>query len=285
VTAAEAPRASNRTAALFAGIRLFRPINLLAIALASWVGSRLGHAPFDLPRLLVPVLIAAYGYARNDATDAAPDRWNRPDRPVASGLVAPRTAWVLSLLPLAAAVAILASRSLAPAPFVVAAGAAILLTAYSPWLKNAGPAGPATIALLTVLAVIWGGLPGSAPGRALIPALLAGCAQFARECVKQLEDAPGDRASGRGTWAVRAGGGRVTAAARAALLGSLLILPLPVPASGVAARYLWLAAPAAGLPLLWAYTSLGRPGARHGAISAAIKGALFAGLAGLAWGA
>lgn len=279
------PRTAPIGRRALAALRLYRPLNLVAIALAAWVGSLLGRAPLDPALLLVPVLIGAYGYARNDATDAAADRWNRPDRPLPAGALAPRAVWALAYLPLAAASLLLAA--LAPGlPWIaLAAFAALLLTAYSPWLKDRGASGPATIALLSVLAVVWGGLGGSAPGRTLLPALLAGSAQFARECAKQLEDAPGDRAAGRTTWAVRAGAGRVGAAARIALLGALLLLPLPVSASGLRARYLAVALPAAGLPLLWAFAALGRPGASYGRVSAAIKGALFAGLAALAWGA
>jgi geranylgeranylglycerol-phosphate geranylgeranyltransferase len=272
-------------APLLAALRLYRPLNLIAIALAAWVGSLVGRAPFDPALLLVPVLIGAYGYARNDATDLAADRWNRPDRPLPAGALAPRAVRALAWLPLAAAGLLLVALAPGPPWIAFALFAALLLTAYSPWLKDRGAAGPAAIALLSVLAVVWGGLGGSAPGRTLLPAMLAGWAQHARECVKQLEDAPGDRAAGRSTWAVRAGAGRVTAAARLALLGALLMLPLPVTASGLRARYLAVALPAAALPLLWAFAALGRPGVSYARVSAAIKGALFAGLAALAWGA
>lgn len=270
---------------VLAALRLYRPLNLFAIALAAWVGSLLGRAPADPWLLAVPVLIGAYGYARNDATDLATDLRNRPDRPIPAGAFPARAATALSYPPLAAAAVVLLARDPGPVRIAVAAAAALLLAAYSPRLKNAGAAGPAAIALLSVLAVIWGGIGGSEPGRTLLPAMLAGWTQFARECVKQLEDAPGDREAGRATWAVRAGRARVAAAARIALLGALFLLPLPVATSGVRARYLALALPAAGLPLLWSFATLGRPGAAHGRVSAAIKVALFAGLAGLAWGA
>ncbi|HSQ59185.1 MAG TPA: UbiA family prenyltransferase, partial [Acidobacteriota bacterium] len=280
-----APGEAPILARALAVLRLYRAVNLAAIAAAAWVGSLLGNAPLDPTLLLVPVLIGAYGYARNDATDAEPDRWNRPGRPIPAGALAPRTVLGLAYLALALAGALLLARAPGLPWVALAAFAAILLTAYSPWLKNRGAAGPAAIALLSVLAVVWGGLGGSAPGRTLLPAMLAGWAQLARECVKQLEDAPGDRAAGRATWAVRAGAARVTAAARIALLGALLVLPLPVSASGLRARYFAVALPAAGLPLLWAFAALGRPAVSYGRVSAAIKGALFAGLAALAWGA
>lgn len=283
-------------APLLASVRLVRPLNLVAIAMAAWVGARLaGASPAQTPAsplplapaaaILVPVLIGAFGYARNDASDLAADRYNRPDRPLPAGDLSPRAARVLSLATLFGAIALVAAARRDAASATIAASAVLLLGAYSPWLKDRGPAGPAAIALLTVLAVVWGGVGGAALERTLLPALLAGAVQFARECVKQLEDAPGDRGAGRRTWAVASGAAVVKRGARVALLGALLLLPLPVTAGGVRARYLVAAAPTAGLLVLGAMGALGGIAPRYGRVSAALKAALFFGLAALAWGA
>jgi 4-hydroxybenzoate polyprenyltransferase len=100
--------------------------------------------------------------------------------------------------------------------------------------------------------------------------------------VKHLEDLPGDRVAGRVTWPGRAGSAPVRRAARVALLASLFLLPLPSTAGGVGERYLYLAAPLAGVPLALSFWWLRREGARYGLVSAAIKGALFGGLIALA---
>ncbi|HEU4726134.1 MAG TPA: UbiA family prenyltransferase [Candidatus Eisenbacteria bacterium] len=272
-------------ARLLALARLVRPLNLVAIGLAAWVGARLAHAPAGPAAILVPVLIGAFGYARNDAVDLAADRFNRPDRPVASGELsaraASRVAWGALLIAAALLVLVPPSRM----GWGIAAAAALALYLYSPWLKDRGAAGPLAIAALTLLAVLWGAQGGVRADLALLAGTLAAAAQFARECVKQLEDAPGDRASGRTTWAVRRGAVVVTRAARAGLVAALLLLPLPATAGGLDARYLWAALPTSGLLLLGALAALGVKTPRYRAISQGIKAALFAGLLALAWAA
>ena len=272
---------------LAAWLALVRPLNLAAVALAAWVGARLGGQGISIVEVLVPVLVAAFGYARNDAVDLAADRLNRPDRPLPAGRLAPRAAhavaWIALLL---AGLAFAASgRDAGSGSGAIAIAASLALYAYSPWLKDRGPAGPASIALLTLLAVIWGAWGAPRAERAFLPALLAAVAQGARECVKHLEDASGDRAVGRKTWVVTAGAAPVTAAARILLLAALLLLPLPATAGGMGARYLVAALPTAGALFLVAFVALGAKAPRYGRISAALKLSLFAGLASLAFAA
>lgn len=281
-----APPLADRTARAFAS-RLFlvRPLNLVGITLSAWTGARLAGAPADAAVLLVPALVGAFGYARNDAVDLAADRFNRPDRPVPSGVVAPFVAHLVASIALVAAVGLAVALRRDPVSLGIAAAAALLLAAYSPWLKARGAAGPATIALLTFLVVAWGAVKGHAPERALLPALLAASAQFARECVKQLEDAPGDRAAGGVTWVVASGRAPVTRAARIALLAALLLLPLPATAGGLRPIYLVAAIPTAGVLFVWAFAALRGGEPRYGRVSAALKLALFAGLSALLLGA
>ncbi|HET9950714.1 MAG TPA: UbiA family prenyltransferase [Candidatus Eisenbacteria bacterium] len=266
-------------------LALVRPLNLLAIAIAAGVGARLGRAPLEWSALLVPVLVGAFGYARNDAVDLAADRVNRPGRPLPSGALSPRAANLAASLALAAAVALLVVTRRDALSLSIASLSASLLAAYSPWLKERGPVGPAAIALLTALAVVWGAATGSAPERAFLPALLAGASNFARECVKHLEDAPGDRAAGRKTWVVSSGPAVVTRAARLGILAALLLLPLPATAGGLGPIYLAAAVPTAGLLFVWALAALGGSAPHYGRVSAALKLSSFFGLAALALGA
>ncbi len=270
---------------LAALLALYRPLNLAAVALAATVGARLGSQPLSLFEMLVPVLVAAFGYARNDAVDLAADRLNRPDRPLPSGRLSPRVAHAAAWLALLAAGASFAATSRDSGSAGIALGAALTLHAYSPWLKERGPAGPFAIALLTFLTVIWGAWGSPRAERAFLPALLAASAQGARECVKHLEDAPGDLAAGRKTWVVTAGAERVRAAARLLLLAALLLLPLPATGGGLGARYLAAALPTAGVLFLVAFAALGGKAPRYGRISATLKLSLFAGLAALAFAA
>ncbi len=270
---------------LLALVQVVRPPNLLAIGLSAWVGGRLGQREIGSSEILIPVLIGAFGYARNDAIDLAADRFNRPDRPIPSGTLLTRHAEIVSWAALALATLLLAASPHAGVAWGIALAAAVALYAYSPWLKEHGAAGPLAIAALTVLALLWGAAGALHAERALLPAILAGAAQFARECVKQLEDAPGDLAAGRRTWAIGGGTTVVNRAARIGLVAALLLLPLPATVGGLRMNYLALALPTAGVLLLWTLTALGTKAPRYGRISAAIKLSLFCGLAALAWSA
>jgi len=263
-------------------VELVRPVNLAAMALAAWVGARIGRAPVDAGGIFVPVLIGVFGYALNDASDLAADRFNRPDRPLPRGALSPRTAKGVAWLGLLGAAILVALSRRDVISISIAGVAALVLAAYSPWLKERGAVGPSSIALLTVLAVAWGSVGGTSPERVVLPSLLAGAVQFARECVKHLEDAPGDRAAGRTTWVVRSGGPAVILAARLGVLAALLLLPLPATVGGVRPLYLAAAFPTAGLLLLGTFIALGGAAPPYRRVSAMLKLSLFCGLAALA---
>lgn len=267
---------------LLAFVRLVRPLNLVAIGLAAWVGARLASRDIGAATLLVPVLIGAFGYARNDATDLAADQLNRPGRPVPSSAISARAASVVAWGALAGAGAFLLAESHSPLQWAIAVAAALSLYGYSPWLKDRGAAGPLAIAALTLLAVLWG-IQGSPRFElSLLTGLLAGAAQFARECVKQMEDARGDEAAGRTTWAVRGGAGSVTRGARMGLVAAILVLPLLHTVGGLGARQSLLALSVPAILLLGTLVALGSKAPDYRMISRGIKGALFCGLVGLA---
>jgi geranylgeranylglycerol-phosphate geranylgeranyltransferase len=200
--------------------------------------------------------------------------------------MSPRAAEAISWAILAGAVALSVSLRLAAPHWIAFVAAVAGLTVYSPWGKEWGPAGPATIALLSALAVLWGGWLGAAPERAAAAAFLATAATFARECAKDIEDLEGDRAVGRRTWAVRAGPLRVERATRCAAALAFLALPVPWLRGDADLRYLALAG-ALGAPI-FAWVAL-RPGRYDRAVarraSGLLKLALFAGIAGLLLGA
>lgn len=267
---------------LFALALLVRPLNLVAIGFAAWVGARLASREIGVATLLVPVMIGAFGYARNDATDLSADQLNRPLRPVPSGAVSARAASIVAWSALAIAGALLLVESHPPVVWGIAIAAALALYLYSPWLKDRGAAGPLAIAALTVLAVLWGAQGAPRFELSLLTGLLAGAAQFARECVKQLEDAPGDETAGRTTWAVRSGSVVVTRAARMGLIAALLLVPLLKTGGGLDAGRSTIALPAAALLLLFPLFALGAKSPRYRMISRGIKVALFGGLVALA---
>jgi 4-hydroxybenzoate polyprenyltransferase len=266
-------------------LALIRPLNLAALWLAVEAGARLSGGQAGSPSSLAPVLTAAFGYARNDAVDWAADLGNRPSRPIPSGRVAPWVAGVAGWLCLALGAGITALCAATALHAALLALAAALLYFYSPWLKESGPAGPATVALLGALAVAWGAWMGPDPGRALAAAALAGCVTFARECAKDLEDEPGDRSAGKRTWAVRSGTGVARAALRTSAAVGLALVAAPWLRRDVGSVYLLPAGAVSAPALLWVAARPPRDPAGARRASLALKAALFAGVAGLWLGA
>lgn len=269
-------------------VALVRPGNLVALLFAVGAGARLAGGDPLAPIALVPALAAAFGYARNDAVDAAADARNRPGRSIPAGRASVAAAHALAWFLLAAAWALLfvSGMSLVRAAILAAASGALAL--YSPWVKARGPFGAVTVALLAALAVIWGGTMGSAPWRAVATALLAALVTFARECAKDLEDETGDRAAGKGTWVVSAGRARVLRALRVSTWAALAVLPLPWLLGDASLTYAVVAGLTAVPLLAWGATRAARATLLTGddrsaaLVSRALKGALLAGI-GSVW--
>ena len=262
-------------------LALIRPGNLLVLLLAVGAGARLAGGDPIAPIALVPVLAAAFGYARNDAVDAAADARNRPARPIPSGSVSVAAAHAVAWGCLAAAWALFGAAGPSPPRAILLLLASVALCAYSPWGKARGPLGAATIALLAGLAVVWGGTMGPWPVRSLAAALLAAVVTFAREGAKDLEDEAGDRAAGRRTWAVGAGRAPVARAVRVAAWTSLAAVPLPWILGDAPPAYAAAALVTAGPLLAWAATRPLDDARSAGRASRALKGALVLGIGSL----
>ncbi len=268
-----------------AWIEVTRPWNILALAAATAVGARLSGAAGFSALSLVPALVAAFGYARNDAVDSAADLRNHPGRPVPTGRLSPGAAKTVGWICLGAGATVLFAAAAEPRFFALFALAAALLYLYSPFLKDRGICGPATVTILSALAVVWGSWLGPNPERALAAALLAASVTFARECAKDLEDLEGDLAAGRRTWPSRAGEATVRTAVRVAAAAGLLVLPLPWIHRDVGAAYAIVALVVAAPLLVRAIVKSPADRVSAKATSLGLKAALFAGIAGLWLGA
>jgi len=272
-------------AAVSGPISLVRPGNLLALLLAVGAGARLagGHPLSTIA--LVPILAAAFGYARNDAIDVAADALNRPGRSVPAGRASVALAHAVAWTALALAWAVLALAGWTPSRAGLLALASGALYAYSPWGKTRGALGAGTIALLAGLAVVWGGTMGPDPRRTAAAALLAALVTFARECAKDLEDEAGDRAAGKGTWVVSSGRATVVRALRVATWAAFAVLPLPWLLGDASVIYAAAAGLTAWPVLAWVATRPIDGAASAGVASRALKGALVLGIASLWLGA
>jgi len=275
--------------------RLARPGNMLLIFAAVVAGAFLGLPPTAcplagiggllgsvLPAAAALSLVAAGGYALNDRFDLAMDKVNRPDRPLPSGKLAPRSATLFAVITWAAAVGL---ALLGPRRGLWIIPACIVLSlVYAVWLKPTGLPGNLAVALMTSLALTYGATAVDAVSAVLPVAALAFLANLARELYKDVEDLPGDEAAGARSLAVRLGG------RRARLIGSATAFAV-TPA--LLAFYFsggldWLDAAALGagfaLPLIViGVYGLGRPD-EAGKVQRWLKETMFTGLAVLLLG-
>lgn len=143
---------------------------------------------------------AAYGNVINDIIDVKSDRISHPNRPLVSGKISIRGAYIFAIMlaVLSMICAMLASTFHAIAALVPI----ILLTLYSKYFKRTPIVGNIIVALLVAYALLYGALPQPETKVLIAPALLAFLLNFCREIVKDVQDAAGDGAAGWRTSAV-----------------------------------------------------------------------------------
>lgn len=214
-TAAQPTQPSQSTSALQATaaiLRLLRPTNAIPAAILVLLGARLLDVyppPGSVWRAAAAMLcITTFGYVTNDLADLAEDRINKPQRPLASGRVAPARARSLALA--LALLGLSAAASVSLLALLVAAAVLLLLHLYNVRLKTTPALGNLLIGGLAGCALLAGGVAVyglDAPRllRLLPPALTLALFVTGRELLKTLEDLPGDRAAGKQTLALRRG--------------------------------------------------------------------------------
>ncbi len=228
---------------LRAWISLVRIGNSLIVGFAALVGYRVcGGNLLDLRAWLMFIaatIIGAGTYAINDYFDREIDAINKPWRPIPSGLIPARTAYVASISMLCIGTAI--SLAVTPLSFAIATLASVLAYAYSWKLKKLLIVGNLTVSFSAALSIVYGGAATPNPEPALVPALYAFLINLGREFLKGIEDVEGDRAYGVETLATRFG-------TRVAYVASLIVLavliaisPLPFIMLGYSVLYLTVA--------------------------------------------
>lgn len=206
------PQSTSALQATAAILRLLRPTNAIPAAILVLLGARLLDVyppPGSVWRAAAAMLcITTFGYVTNDLADLAEDRINKPQRPLASGRVAPARARSLALA--LALLGLSAAASVSLLALLVAAAVLLLLHLYNVRLKTTPALGNLLIGGLAGCALLAGGVAVyglDAPRllRLLPPALTLALFVTGRELLKTLEDLPGDRAAGKQTLALRRG--------------------------------------------------------------------------------
>ncbi|MCP4424520.1 MAG: UbiA family prenyltransferase [Chloroflexi bacterium] len=173
--------------------KLSRPLTSLSGALAVLLGGYVaGTEVWDKIFLacLTTLLVAGSANAWNDYLDIEIDRVNQPGRPLPAGLISLNQAKYFSF-GLAGLSLILAAFINLPA-FWVAVASNAMLYIYSWKLKSTVLMGNATVAVLSAMSAIYGGVAAGNVRPTLWLAVIIATAIMGREVLKTLADYEGD---------------------------------------------------------------------------------------------
>jgi geranylgeranylglycerol-phosphate geranylgeranyltransferase len=189
-----------------AWLRLTRAGNAVISGIAGIAGLYLaGGDPLStvaISAFMVPILIAAAGNLDNDICDLPIDRQWKPWRPLPSGVVSVASARWASLSCVVSGLVLAGTVSVAA--FGIALGVALLLALYNRRLSSAPLTGNLAVAFVGGMPIVYGGVcAAGAEQYSLIIAGLGAAIAFwlhlAREILKDVLDAPGDKVAGRRT--------------------------------------------------------------------------------------
>lgn len=175
--------------------KLSRPMSTLTGVLAVVLGGYVaGTGAWDKVALaaLATLFVSAAANSWNDYRDIDIDRINQPQRPLPSGMVSPRAALTFSIV--LAALSIGLSALISPAALAIAVASNILLYVYSVWLKSTVLLGNATVALISAMSPVFGGVAAGNARPSLWLGAIIFVAILGREVLKTLADYEGDKA-------------------------------------------------------------------------------------------
>ena len=182
-------------------LEITRPGNCLLAGIAALIGLLVAGGspePFTIALVFFAVFaVTGAGNGVNDYFDREIDAVNRPRRPIPSGRISPDRARTWSIVLFAAGSA--AALFINPLAFAIAAANSILLYLYARNLKVTPFAGNLAVGYLTGSTFLFGGAAGGDVGITFFLFSLAALVTLAREIEKDIEDVPGDSASGART--------------------------------------------------------------------------------------
>jgi len=202
-------------------IRLSRPANLVIAVFSIFMGGFLSGSIHPLTNLMLAcisgMLIMAGANSINDYFDLEIDRINKPKRPLPSGQMTPKTAKRFALMLFLTG--IILAVPIGKASLGLALFSSLAVYAYSAWLKKTAVWGNITVAVISGLAFVYGGLAVGRIYPALIVGLFAMLFHWGREIIKDIEDIEGDRSHNLRTLPILKG-------EKAALLLATVVLSL-----------------------------------------------------------
>ncbi|MCL4870420.1 MAG: geranylgeranylglycerol-phosphate geranylgeranyltransferase [Anaerolineae bacterium] len=173
--------------------QISRPVNALTGALAVLLGGYVAQTgawgKVALAAAAV-VLITAAANAWNDYRDIEIDKINQPRRALPSGLITPQAAWLFSVV--LTVLSLFLSAFINWPAFIMALLSSLLLYIYSWRLKSTVLLGNATVAIISALSAVFGGLAAGNAVPSLWLAAIIATAIMGREVLKTLADYEGD---------------------------------------------------------------------------------------------
>jgi len=145
----------------------------------------------------------ASGNIINDLNDVEADKINKPFRPIPSEKITTNQAYVLYIS--SVFISILISVFLNEVALAIVLFSILILFVYSKFLKQIPLIGNITVAFLTGLVFIFGGVVVENPVAAIVPAVFAFLINLIREMVKDIEDVEGDNEVGVITFPIKFG--------------------------------------------------------------------------------
>ncbi len=173
--------------------KLARPFNAITGALAVFLGGYVagtGEWGKIVMAALVTFLVTGAGNAWNDYLDVEIDKINQPNRVLPSGKISPKAAWIYSVV--LTIIALIIAAFINPAAFLVALLVSLILYLYSWKLKSTVLLGNATVAVISALSVVFGGIAAGNVWPTLLLAVIVAVAILGREVLKTLADYEGD---------------------------------------------------------------------------------------------
>ena len=173
--------------------KISRPLSTLSGALAVVLGGYVAGTGEWLNiflATLATLLISSAANAWNDYMDIEIDKINQPQRPLPFGQVSPRAVLIFAIV--AAGLSILIAAFINTAAFVIAACSAVMLLVYSWRLKSTVLLGNATVAFISALSAVFGGVAAGNVVPSLWLAAIIFTAIMGREVLKTMADYEGD---------------------------------------------------------------------------------------------
>ena len=174
--------------------QISRPLNVFITMVTIFVAAFISphfQAGYKLYlAILIAGLMTAGANIINDIYDIEIDRINKPQRPLPSGRVKPKEAWLYFAL--SYLISLLLSVFCGLAMFLVALLIGLLLIVYSAKLKRTVLWGNLSVSLATAVAFIYGAMSVGYWQAGIIPAVFAFLFHLGREIIKDMQDLEGD---------------------------------------------------------------------------------------------